>query len=282
MSTETLSRVKFEHLKPFVGSKVVVERREDLFDPEVVAQIRNELDERTVIVIPKVDFSNEEQLRFTDLLGARINLTSDATTAKDDDVYQVTLDKKINRAPEYVLGTFFYHIDGMPTDLPPPYATLLSCRRKAAVGGHTEFANTDAAWEHLPEEEKNEVKDLSVVHSVVSSLRDIADIIPEKHKGRLGIGIEAERPLVYTRKSGRKSMLIGTTADRVVGMEVAHGRALLRRLWEWAAQPDFTYRHVWSEGDLAIWVNPAAMHRAVPYDAESGRMMHRTSVGAEV
>ena len=281
MSVDQLSRVRFEHLKPLVGSKVIA-RREDLFDPEIVAQIRKELDERTVIVIPQVNFTNEEQLDFTDLLGARMNLTSDATTASDDDVYQVTLDKKINRAPEYVLGTFFYHIDGMPIEAPPPYATLLSGRRVSAVGGETEFANTDAAWEHLPEDEKERYKDLKVIHSVSSSLRDIADGIPEKFKGRLGIGIEAERPLVYTRKSGRKSMLIGTTADKVVGMELAYGRALLRRLMEWAAQPDFSYRHHWQEGDLAIWVNPAAMHRALPYDAESGRMMHRTTVGAEV
>ena len=281
MTTDLLARVRFEHLKPLVGSKVIVDRREDLFEPEVVARIREELDERTAIVLPQVNFTAEEQLRFTDLLGARMNLTSDATTAKDDDVYQVTLDKKINRAPEYVLGTFFYHIDGMPIDAPPPYATLLSCRRKSAVGGQTEFANTDAAWEALPDEEKQQLKDLKVIHSVSSSLRDIADIIPEKHKGRLGIGIQAERPLVYTRKSGRKSMLIGTTADTIVGMEVAHGRALIRRLIEWAAQPQFCYRHDWQEGDLAIWVNPAAMHRALPYDSESGRMMHRTSVGAE-
>lgn len=281
MSVDQLTQVRFEHLKPLVGSKVIA-RREDLFDPEIVAQIRQELDERTVIVIPQVNFTNEEQLTFTDLLGARLNLTSDATTTKDDDVYQVTLDKKINRAPEYVLGTFFYHIDGMPIDAPPPYATLLSGRRISATGGETEFANTDAAWEHLPEDEKEQYKDLKVIHTVSSSLRDIADTIPEKHKGKLGIGIEAERPLVYTRKSGRKSMLVGTTADRVVGMEVAYGRALLRRLMEWAAQPDFSYRHHWQEGDVAIWVNPAAMHRALPYDAESGRMMHRTSVGAEI
>lgn len=281
MSVDQLTRVKFEHLKPLVGSKVIVERREDLFDPEVVAAIREELDERTAIVIPQANFTNDEQLHFTDLLGKRINLSSEATTAKDDDVYKVTLDRKINRAPEYVLGTFFYHIDGMPMEVPPPYATLLSCRRKAAVGGQTEFANTDAAWEHLPEEEKEQLRDLKIVHSVASSLRDIADTIPEKLRARLGIGIEAVRPLVYTRKSGRKSLLIGTTADTVVGMEVPYGRALIRRLNEWAAQPDFSYRHEWQEGDIAIWVNPAAMHRALPYDAESGRMMHRTSVGAE-
>ena len=280
MTVDQLSRVRFEHLKPLIGSKVVA-AREALFDPEVVAQIRQELDKRTVLVFPQVNFTNDEQLAFTDLLGQRQNLTSEFTTDKDDDVYKVTLDKKINRAPEYVLGTFFYHMDGMPTNAPPPYATLLSCRRKAEVGGHTEFANTDAAWEHLPEEEKELVKDLRVLHSVTSSLRDIADIIPEKHRKALGLGFSFERPLVYTRKSGRKSMLIGTTADTVVGMDVAAGRALIARLNEWAGQPDFSYRHQWQEGDFVIWVNSAALHRAVPYSIESGRMMHRTSVAAE-
>jgi alpha-ketoglutarate-dependent taurine dioxygenase len=282
VSIDQRSRVRFERMKPLVGSRVVVERREDLFDPAVVGQIRRELDERTAIVIPQVDLSHDEQLAFTDLLGQRQNLTGNSTTDPNDDVYKVTLDKKINRAPEYVLGTFFFHIDGMPTPTPPPYATLLSCHRKSAVGGETEFANTDAAWEALPDEEKAQLEHLRVIHSVASSLRDIADTIPERHKGRLGIGIQAERPLVYTRKSGRKSLLIGTTADTIVGMEVAHGRAVIRRLNEWAAQPQFCYRHRWEEGDLAIWVNPAALHRAMPYDAESGRMMHRTSVGAEV
>jgi alpha-ketoglutarate-dependent taurine dioxygenase len=61
-------------------------------------------------------------------------------------------------------------------------------------------------------------------------------------------------------------------------MPVAHGRALLTRLVEWAAQPDFTYRHHWQEGDLVIWDNPGALHRVVPYTADSGRTMHRTSI----
>ena len=280
MSLDQLTRVEFEPLKPLVGS-IVHAKREDLFDAEVVGRIREELDKRTVIVIPRVNFTNAEQLAFTDLLGARMNLTSDATTAKDEDVYQVTLDKKINRAPEYVLGTFFYHIDGMPIDAPPPYATLLSGRRISAKGGQTEFANTDAAFGHLPADEKAELEQLTVIHTVAAALRYVADAIPEKHKGRLGIGIEGERPLVYTRKSGRKSMLIGASADRIKDMDLVYGRALLIRLGEWAAQPDFSYRHEWQEGDLAIWVNPAAMHRALPYDDDSGRMMHRTSVAGE-
>lgn len=276
MSTDQKSRVEFEPAKPKVGSIVRVER-EALFDPDVARQCREELDRRVILVFPQVNFTNEEQLAFTDLIGQRQNLGF----KKDDDVHQVTLDKKINRAPEYVLGTFFYHMDGMTTFGPPPFATLLSARRTAPDGGQTEFANTDAAFEALPDADKAKYENLRVIHTIASSLRSIADAIPEHHKARLGMEMFCERPLVYTRGSGRKSLLIGATADTVVGMDTARGRALLTRLQDWAAQPEFSYLHQWNEGDFVVWVNTAAMHRVIPYDAESGRMMHRTSVAAD-
>jgi alpha-ketoglutarate-dependent taurine dioxygenase len=83
---------------------------------------------------------------------------------------------------------------------------------------------------------------------------------------------------VWHRANGRKSLLIGSTAERIVGMPIPEGRALLWRLIEWAAQPEYSLRHDWQEGDFVIWDNTGAMHRAIPYDAESGRMMHRTSL----
>ena len=269
-------QVEFEPIKPAIGA-IVRAAREALFDPDVVRQCRAALDERVLLLFPQVNFTNEEQLAFTDLLGQRQNLSLNAA----DDVHQVTLDRKINRAPEYTLGTFFYHMDGMTTDAEPPFATLLSARRTAARGGQTEFANTSAAFAALSDEDLAEYERLRVVHTIDASLRVIADAIPERHKARLGFGMNSERPLVYTRKSGAKSLLVGATADTVVGMEVPHGRALLARLQEWAGQPEFSYRHHWQEGDFVVWVNSAALHRVIPYDADSGRMMHRTSVAAE-
>ena len=280
MSVLQQARVEFEPVKPLIGSVVHADRAA-LFDPEVVRQCRDMLDQRAVLVFPEVDFNNEEQLAFTDLLGGRINLTSDATTDKKDDVYQVTLDRKINRAPEYVLGTFFWHMDGLPVDMPPPKATLLSARRLAPEGGQTEFSNTFAAYAHLPPEEKTRLEGLTAVHTVAASLRSIADLIPEDEKGKLTIGVAKEHPIVWTRKDGAKGLVIGSTADRVVGMEVAHGRALLTRLVEWAGQPQFVYRHEWRKGDFVIWDNRGAMHRVVPYASDSGRMMHRTSIAGE-
>jgi alpha-ketoglutarate-dependent taurine dioxygenase len=273
--------IRFENIKEFIGSRVAWDDRADLFTPEAAAAIRAKVEERTVLVFPKLDLTDDEQLQFTDALGDRIKLTGRFNVQEDvdDNIYQVTLDPKINPQPEYVLGTFFWHMDGVSVDAPPPFATLLSCRIAPGKGGETEFASTYAAYAGLPDEEKADLEGLRAVHSVKASLSPIADAIPEKHREKVfGIGGEREHPVVWTHDSGRKSMVIGTTADRIVGMSIPEGRAMLVRLQEWAAQPAYSMRHKWSAGDFVIWDNTGAMHRAIPYDKSTGRMMHRTSI----
>lgn len=272
--------VRFEDIKPKIGSRVVWDDRDELFTPEAAAAIRAKIEERTVLVFPKLGLTDAEQLRITELIGEKQKLTGRFNVQDtDENVYQVTLDKKINPQPEYVLGTFFWHMDGITVDAPPSFATMLSCRVAPEVGGETEFASTYAAWEGLPEAEKCAVEGLRATHSVKASLRHILDVIREADYERVTtIGLVKEHPLVWTHTSGRKSMVIGTTADHVVGQSIPAGRALLLRLQEWAAQPDFSLRHTWSVGDFVIWDNTGAMHRALPYEAATGRMMHRTSI----
>jgi alpha-ketoglutarate-dependent taurine dioxygenase len=272
--------VHFEDIKPKIGSRVLWDSREDLFTSEAAQQIRRKVEERAVLVFPRVHLTDEEQLAITDLLGGKLKLTGQFNVQNtDENVYQVTLDKEVNPRPEYVLGTYFWHMDGMPVEIPPPFATLLSARRVAPKGGQTDFANTSAAYEGLPEEQKRELDGLVAVHSVKASMVPLQDAIPVEEYARIiGIQGEKERPIVWTHADGRKSMLIGSTADRVVGMPIPEGRALLTRLVEWAAQPEYSLRHDWQEGDFVIWNNTGALHRAIPYEADSGRMMHRTSI----
>ena len=88
-------------------------------------------------------------------------------------------------------------------------------------------------------------------------------------------------PIVWTHQSGRKSLLLGATADYVIGCSVEESRALLARLRDWATQPQYVYRHEWQVGDLLIWDNTGTMHRALPYAVDSGRLMHRTILAGE-
>ena len=48
--------------------------------------------------------------------------------------------------------------------------------------------------------------------------------------------------------------------------------------FDWTAQPAFSYSHEWEDGDCVVWDNTCALHRVVPYAADSGRKMHRTAI----
>jgi alpha-ketoglutarate-dependent taurine dioxygenase len=84
--------------------------------------------------------------------------------------------------------------------------------------------------------------------------------------------------LIWTHKSGRRSLVIGATTDHVVGMSRDEGRALLDGLLHRATRPERVYRHEWSVGDTVIWDNRGVLHRVEPYDLTSPREMLRTTL----
>jgi alpha-ketoglutarate-dependent taurine dioxygenase len=236
------------------------------------------IEQHGAIVFPGLGLTDEQQLKFTDSLGTRVNfqdnLPGDGESMKD--VYTITLDPKINTEPEYVYGSWFWHLDGACSDIPMPRVTLLSCRTPPPAGtGQTEFANTFAAYDALPEDEKRALEGLRVVHTVTAAVREVAT--PEEIS-QVRRGYQREHPLVWEHESGRKSLMIGYTADYIVGLSRPESRALLARLQDWSAQPAFSCRHNWSQGDFAMWNNRGVLHRALPYQADCGRNMHRTSV----
>ena len=276
--------VRIENAKPLIGGIVHV-AKEHLCDEATVAAVREALEERGVLIFPQIHLTDAEQLAFTDALGPRVNFTRSVPgsgAADDPDVYKITLDKKINTQPEYVLGTWFWHIDGVTIDQPLPKATLLSARKLSPTGGQTEFCNTYASYEALPEAEKSAIDKLMVIHRMEASMKPVFREVTDEQLARWrSMATWMHHPLVWKHQSGRKSLVLGTHADEIEGMSIAEGRSILSRLTEWVSQPQFTYRHEWLPGDLVIWDNCGLMHRVVPYDEDSGRSMHRTTIGGE-
>jgi alpha-ketoglutarate-dependent taurine dioxygenase len=273
--------VMIKSLKPSIGGIVATEKSR-ILDADIISAIQRALEDRIVLVFPQIGISDEEQLALTDQLGGRINFARDRNVPGTDttasDVQLVTLDDGLNKEPDYVLGTFFWHIDGITVDIAIPKGTLLSARGLAGKGGATEFANLYAAYEALSDADKEEIEGLSAIHSIEAAVRPVYGHPTNERRDRWrGISEPIEQPLVWTHADGRKSLLLGTHADGIVGLPGAHGRALLRRLEQWAAQPDFVYRHQWQIGDLVIWNNQGSMHRVLPYSGAS-RVMHRTSL----
>jgi alpha-ketoglutarate-dependent taurine dioxygenase len=267
--------VEVEIIKPAIGATVRFDRAA-IGDPALSERLGELLDRHTVLVFPEIGLSDEEQLALTDALGGRINITAQVPGKKDAaEVYQVTLNRGANIEKEYVFGTWFWHMDGLTTAVAPPRATVLSARRLAPHGGDTEFASTRAAYAALSDEEKAEIEGLRVIHTVTASVREVCgpEDLDDARRSMFH-----EHPLVWTRRDGTKSLVIGATADQIVGKGQAEARSILARLLDWTAQPAFTYRHKWRLGDCVIWDNTCALHRVVPYAPDSGRMMHRTAI----
>ena len=203
--------------------------------------IRELLEQRGVLVFPKIGFTDDEQVAFTETLGTF------ATERKGEKLYNVTLDKSVNKQADYLKGSLYWHLDGTMNDV-PILASLLSSKALGNPGeGDTEFCNTYAAYEDyvadLTDEDKAALEELQVMHSTWTTLL-YYEPEPELEtlQQMMSIG-ERELPLVWTHRSGRKSLVLGCTAGHVVGMDRRKSIELLVRLREWATQPQFVYRH---------------------------------------
>ncbi|MGQ4336469.1 TauD/TfdA dioxygenase family protein, partial [Streptomyces hayashii] len=178
---------------------------------------------------------------------------------------------------KYLKGAFFWHLDGTTDDVPVK-ATTLTARQVAMTGGGTDFAGTYAAYESLPEKDRERYESLRVVHSFEAAQR-LVDPDPDERE----LAVRRSRPthevsLVWRRRDGRRSLVIGATADHVVGMDPDDSRALLDELLDWTTQERFRHTHDWQVGDLVVWDNTGILHRALPYDENSERLLHRTTV----
>jgi alpha-ketoglutarate-dependent taurine dioxygenase len=278
MPVETATRFEVIDLSPKIGCEIRTDK-ETLLSGAKAKQIRELMERRGVILFREINLSDEEQIAFTHTLGTFAHEEGEGSKDKDT-VYPITMDSSINPIAEYLKGAFFWHIDGTMSEK-PILASMMSSRRLSPEGGETEFCNTYAAWDDLPEEEKAELEGLKVVHAMWrSQLYVYPEPSYELFKQWQSRG-ENVLPLVWKHRSGRKSLVLGATALNVVGMAPPESEELLIRLRDWATKPQFVYRHEWKLGDLVIWDNTGTMHRALPYDHKSGRLMHRTKLEGE-
>ena len=255
-----------------IGTEVGIDKG-DLVSGSHAAELRRLLEQRGVLIFREIQLTDEQQVKVAASLG-RVRQEG------KDGIFKVTLDPNENTRADYLIGAFNWHIDGTHDDV-PVLASLLSGRKLSAKGGQTEFANTYAAYDALSANEQRHIDGVRIVHTVEASQRAVhANPSEEQLKGWRSFPPKVH-PLVWTHRSGRKSLVLGSHASHVEGLPLEEGRALIRRLLDWASQPRFVYQHAWKVGDMLIWDNTGTMHRVLPYDIYSGRTMHRTTLLGE-
>jgi alpha-ketoglutarate-dependent taurine dioxygenase len=233
-----------------------------------------------VLVYRDADIDDDDLIAFSRMLGEVV--VRPTGEHERPEIQTITLDPSKTNAllASYRQGNFLWHIDGA-TEAVPQKGTLLAAREVADEGGDTEFARTYAAYDALPEREKVEIAGLRVTHSFAAAQARANPDASEEERRSWDRVPSRVHPLVWTHRSGRKSLLLGATAAEVAGWPADKGSALLDRLLEWSTQPQFVLRHHWRRGDLVIWDNTGMLHRALPFEPTSRRLLHRTTLVGE-
>ncbi len=151
-------------------------------------------------------------------------------------------------------------------------------------GGDTLFADSTAAFEALPESEKDRLRPLVAVHSWQQLHRDLEAMDPDRKplsqeaKARYP---DVAQPLVYRHpETGRESLwLCPAVIVGIEGMGRSEARTLLGDLQEHVTSPAFRYDHKWEKGDLVVWDNRSVLHTATVFDYEKYlRLLYRTTI----
>jgi len=267
-----MATAAFTHtaLTPRVGSLVETDLP-TLLSGRHASELRELLEERSVVAIRRIEMDDAQQVAFARTLG-------EVEASVVGEIYKVTFDKKDNPIGAATnRATFFWHIDRTDLDV-PPFGSMLSAKVLTPTGGETEFVNTYAAYEDLPDDEKERLDDLKVLHCLETAFLDAFPNPSEKQLAAWQHMPKKIHPLVWHHRSGRNSLVLSNSATSIIGMYQDEGRALLDRLLAWATQPQFVYTHDWAANDLVIWNNTGAMHRVREYDPDYGRRLHRTTL----
>jgi taurine dioxygenase len=92
------------------------------------------------------------------------------------------------------------------------------------------------------------------------------------------------QPLVRTNPdNGTKALYCHPSkTENIIGMTPEDSQDFLHELIDMAIRPEFTYTHQWRLGDMLIWDNRSAMHRAnFDYDPNQHRLLYKIIIKGE-
>jgi taurine dioxygenase len=178
-----------------------------------------------------------------------------------------------------------WHTDHTNQEYPPKYTILYSVSLPRA-GGTTSVANMRAGYAALPDDVKKRIDGMQTVNVMVSSAMVVDDKeVMERQKRENPSPIL--QPMVRTNpENGSKALYFHPTkTENIVGMSPEDSQVLFEDLLKRAVRPEFVYTHRYRLGDMFLWDNRSALHKANydydPTDTTQPRVLYRCMIKGE-
>jgi len=262
-------------------------------DPATRDAIERAMDEHAIVVLPNQRLDDDKQIAFASLYGplemspavrGKEGAAAATFRVQNRNIFDVSnLDEHgrilsiDDQRRAYRDGNQLWHTDSSFRQRSATWS-MLHARIIPPDGADTQFADTRAAYDALPEATKAKLEGLIAEHSIWHSRAQLGGYTPTEDE--IKARPPARHPVVRRHPgSQRKALYIASHASHIVGWPVEEGRALLRKLLGHATQPRFVYAHKWRLGDLVIWDNRCTLHRATPFESSTHvRDMRRSTV----
>lgn len=233
-----------------------------------------------VVVIPDQQLGIAEFLRYSRRFGRLQPHPSKSTRHPDHP--EITLlgvnkfrpDGSLDQAI-YRRGAEDWHTDGA-YDADPFKATQLYALAVPSRGGDTLFASAYAACEALPETLRQRLAGVRGAFTYGGRRRAVA-LLNEEDRNRP----PAFHPILRTHpETGRTALYFDPGKILFLeGIDPAESDALIDELTARMIQPEATCRHHWRAGDIVIWDNRCAYHKAAgDYPPEEDRIHWRVTI----
>lgn len=156
----------------------------------------------------------------------------------------------------------------------PPAATILYGVEIPTSGGATSVANMRAAYDALPQDERNRLEGLRTVNGLDGHQETRAED-RAKYDGAI------VHPMVRTHAvHGSRAVYFHVQKAKFIeGMTPEASQTYMRELLDRMIGPEIVYTHQWTKGDVLVIDDRATLHRAHgDYDRAQSRILWRVIV----
>ena len=244
--------------------------------------------EYLVIVFPNQNISDEDHIKFGKRFGdLEVHPSLSHRSSKNPEIYRVSnVDENGDIIPnketswQYLKQSWLWHTDSSFRKI-PSNGSILHGISTTNEGGNTLFANMYKAYEDLDQSLKDKIKNLKVIHDhdhIISLSKELSE---RKNKGNYDKLDPVIHPLVRRHPSTKKpSLFLSThTMVSIQNYDNKKGRELLDLLTDHSIQPQYVYKHSWTNHDIVMWDNRCTMHSVEPFDNNNiKRIMHRVTL----
>lgn len=272
---------------PALGAEVLGVDLRQKMDEQTLKLVNDAWTRHLVLVFPGQRITDQEHVAFTRHFGEPEIFHQTSLHLRSDRVREIFLVSNVDdqdrlMAPsepsqKQLSSSRMWHTDSSYRPM-PSMGSLLHGIEISRTGGITQFINMYLVWDELPESLRRQVEGRRARHDFSMLSRLVGS--PPPTDGEKAAMPPVWHPMVRRHPvSGRKSLYISSIYnDAIEGLDDESARHLIEDLSEFAAQPQYMYRHVWEPDDILMWDNRCTVHAVTPHDPRERRVMHRTTI----